>query len=138
VVSCRRHGNEIGIDLGGGLHYNKRWGALVKAGGSVLLTWSLCPLPPPRQWQEAARAIGLQIQVLNASTSREIDAAFASLERERPGALFVGAGAFFGSWRVQLVTLATRDRIPNCRSRRADELWNRHPGQLSSNRRLYR
>jgi putative ABC transport system substrate-binding protein len=40
--------------------------------------------------QEAARVLGLQIQVLNASTSREIDAAFATLEHERPDALFVG------------------------------------------------
>ena len=46
--------------------------------------------------------MGLQIQVLNASTSREIDAAFATLVRERPDALFVGADAFFNSRRVQL------------------------------------
>ena len=44
-----------------------------------------------RDVQEAARAIGLQIHVLNASTSREIDAAFATLARERPDALFVAA-----------------------------------------------
>ena len=60
----------------------------------------------------AARAIGLQIQVLNASTSREINAAFATLGRERPDALFVGAGAFFTSRRVQLVNLAARHAIP--------------------------
>ncbi len=65
-----------------------------------------------RDVQEAARAIGLQIQVLNATTIAEIDLAFASLERERPDALFVGTGAFFGSRRTQLVTLAERDRIP--------------------------
>ena len=56
--------------------------------------------------------MGLQIQVLNASTSREIDAAFATLVRERPDALFVGADAFFNSRRVQLATLAARHAVP--------------------------
>jgi len=65
-----------------------------------------------RQVQEAARAIGLQIQVLNASTSREIDAAFATLAHERPDALFVAPDAFFIGRRVQIATLAARDRIP--------------------------
>ena len=48
-----------------------------------------------RDVEAAARAMGLQIQVLNASTSREIDAAFAAFVRERPDALFVGPDAFF-------------------------------------------
>ena len=61
---------------------------------------------------EAALAIRLQIHVLNASTSGEIDAAFATLVRERADALFVAGDAFFGSRRVQIVTLAARDRIP--------------------------
>ena len=65
-----------------------------------------------REVQEAARTIGLQIHVLNASTSREIDAAFATLARERPDALFVAADSFFASRRVQFATLAARDRIP--------------------------
>jgi putative ABC transport system substrate-binding protein len=65
-----------------------------------------------RDVQEVARTIGLQIQILNASTSGEIDAAFATLARERPDALFVGGDAFFVSRRVQFATLATRDRIP--------------------------
>jgi putative tryptophan/tyrosine transport system substrate-binding protein len=60
---------------------------------------------------DAARAIGLQIQVLNASTSGEIDAAFATLARERPDALFVSPDAFFTSRRVQITTLAARGRI---------------------------
>ena len=54
----------------------------------------------------------MQIQVLNASTSREIDAAFASFARERPDALFVGGDAFFTGRRVQLVNLASRHAIP--------------------------
>jgi putative ABC transport system substrate-binding protein len=65
-----------------------------------------------RDVQEAARTIGLQTHVLNASTSREIDAVFATLARERPDALFVAPDAFFVSRRAQLVTLATRHRIP--------------------------
>jgi putative ABC transport system substrate-binding protein len=65
-----------------------------------------------RNVQGAARAIGLQLQVLNASTSREIDAAFATFARERPDALFVPGGAPFFSRRVQLANLAVRDRIP--------------------------
>jgi putative tryptophan/tyrosine transport system substrate-binding protein len=65
-----------------------------------------------RDVQAAARAIGLQIQVLNASTSREIDAAFATFVRERPDALFAGGDAFFNSRRVQLVHLATLHKVP--------------------------
>ena len=60
--------------------------------------------------ETAARATGLQIQVLNASTSREIDAASASLGRERPDALFVGS--FATDRRVQLALLAMLHRIP--------------------------
>jgi len=68
--------------------------------------------PTLRRVQEAARVIGLQIQVLNASTIREIDAAFATFAYERPDALFVGGDVFFESRQVQLVTLAAHDRIP--------------------------
>jgi ABC-type uncharacterized transport system substrate-binding protein len=60
----------------------------------------------------AAHAIGLKIQVLNASTSREIDAAFAAFVRERPDALFVSADSFFTSRRVQLVHFTTLHKIP--------------------------
>jgi putative tryptophan/tyrosine transport system substrate-binding protein len=65
-----------------------------------------------RNVQEAARTIGLQIRVLNASTSPEIDAAFATFEREHPDALFVAGDVFFVSRRAQFATLAVRDRIP--------------------------
>ena len=65
-----------------------------------------------RDVEAAARAIGLQIQVFNASTSREIDAAFAKFMRERPDALFVSTDTFFTSRRVQLVNLSTRHAIP--------------------------
>ena len=65
-----------------------------------------------RDVEAAARAMGLQIQVLNASTSREIDAAFATLVRERPDALFVGSDPFFISRRVQLVQSGGAPRDP--------------------------
>jgi ABC-type uncharacterized transport system substrate-binding protein len=65
-----------------------------------------------RDMQSAARAIGLQIQVLNASTSREIEGAFAALARDRPDALFVGPDAFFTGRRVQLVNLSSRHAMP--------------------------
>jgi ABC-type uncharacterized transport system substrate-binding protein len=60
----------------------------------------------------AARPMGLQIQVLKASTSREIDAAFAAFARERPDALFVGSDPFFNARRVQLALLAGRHGVP--------------------------
>jgi putative ABC transport system substrate-binding protein len=56
--------------------------------------------------------MGLQIQIFNASTSREIAAAFANLVRERPHAIFVGGDAFFISRRAQLATLASSHSIP--------------------------
>jgi ABC-type uncharacterized transport system substrate-binding protein len=65
-----------------------------------------------RDIPEAARALGLQIQVLNASTSREIEAAFATLVRDRADALFVAPDIFFVTRRVQLATLAAHYRIP--------------------------
>ena len=54
----------------------------------------------------------MQIQVLNAGTSREIDTAFATLVRERPDALFVGREPLFTSRRVQMILLATRHAVP--------------------------
>jgi putative ABC transport system substrate-binding protein len=65
-----------------------------------------------REVQEAAPVLGLQIQVLKASTIGEIDAAFVTLARERPDALFVAGDAFFLDRRVQFATLTARDRIP--------------------------
>jgi putative ABC transport system substrate-binding protein len=60
----------------------------------------------------AVRAMGLQIQVLNASTGREIEAALATFVRERPDLLFVGSDPFFHSRRVQLAVLAARHTVP--------------------------
>jgi ABC-type uncharacterized transport system substrate-binding protein len=67
---------------------------------------------PEREVEVAARAIGLQIQALNASTIREINAAFATFARERPDALFIGLDPFFNSRRIQLVNLASRYAVP--------------------------
>jgi putative tryptophan/tyrosine transport system substrate-binding protein len=71
-----------------------------------------------REVQEAAPAIGLQILVLNATTIGDIDAAFATLARERSDALFVAPDILFTSRLGQLVTLAARDRIPATYSNR--------------------
>jgi putative ABC transport system substrate-binding protein len=65
-----------------------------------------------RDIEPAARAMRLQIKLLRASTSREIDSAFASLASERPDALFIGNDAFFNSRRVQFVQLAAHHRLP--------------------------
>jgi putative ABC transport system substrate-binding protein len=62
--------------------------------------------------QEAARMLGRELLVLNASTPGEIDAAFATLRQQRVGALLVGATTFFTSRRQQIVALAARDAIP--------------------------
>ena len=65
-----------------------------------------------RDLEPAARAIGSQIQVFKADTSREIDAAFATFAHERPDALFVSSSAYLTSRRVQLTQLAARHAIP--------------------------
>ena len=61
---------------------------------------------------EAARSLGLQLQVFKAGTSSEIDAVFDALAREPTDALFLAGDAFYASRRVQLATLAARERIP--------------------------
>src|SRR5262245_21206755 len=65
-----------------------------------------------RDAETAARAMGLQVKVLSASTSREINAAFANFVRERPDVLHVGSSPFFISRRVQLTQLAARHAVP--------------------------
>jgi putative ABC transport system substrate-binding protein len=65
-----------------------------------------------RDVEQAAGAIGLHIQVVHASTSREIDSAFTTLARERPDALFVGEDPFLNSRRLQLSLAAMRHAIP--------------------------
>jgi putative ABC transport system substrate-binding protein len=65
-----------------------------------------------RDAETAARTMGLQVKVLSASTSREINAAFANFVRERPDVLYVGPSPFFISRRVQLTQLAARHAVP--------------------------
>jgi ABC-type uncharacterized transport system substrate-binding protein len=65
-----------------------------------------------REVEPAARAMGLQVQVLHASNGREIGAAFATFVRERPDALLVSIGPLFTARRVQLATLAARHMVP--------------------------
>ena len=65
-----------------------------------------------RDLEPAGRAMGLQLQVLNASSSRDIDKAFEALARDRPDAVFVSLDTSFADRRVQLVHLASRHVIP--------------------------
>jgi putative ABC transport system substrate-binding protein len=65
-----------------------------------------------RETSAGARAMGLEVEVLNADTSREIDAAFATLARQRSDALLVDSTPFFLSRRAQLVNLASRLAVP--------------------------
>jgi putative ABC transport system substrate-binding protein len=70
--------------------------------------------------REAAPALGLQIQILNASTIGEIDAAFATFAHERPDALFVAPDAFLNSRAVQFATLTAREKMPSAYDSRDD------------------
>src|SRR5215469_1289026 len=72
-----------------------------------------------RDAQEAATAMGLQIQPLNATTIGELDSAFETMRRERADVLVVAGDAFFLNRRTQFVTLTARDKIPAAFSQRA-------------------
>jgi putative ABC transport system substrate-binding protein len=65
-----------------------------------------------RDLEVAARSMGLQIQVINASTIGEIEAAFATFVRDRPDALFVSGDPIFRVRRIQLALLAAHYRVP--------------------------
>jgi putative ABC transport system substrate-binding protein len=60
----------------------------------------------------AARTIGLKVDILNADTNAEIDAAFETMARDRPDAVFVGSTPFFNGRRVELAQLAAFHRLP--------------------------
>jgi ABC-type uncharacterized transport system substrate-binding protein len=122
---ARPDGNLTGVNLVTGELTAKRLGllrelvpgaarvaVLVNPANTANAETTLRDVDPP------ARAMGLQIQILKASTSPEIEAAFATFVRERPDALFVGNDAFFLSRRVQLVHLATRHALPTTYSSR--------------------
>jgi putative ABC transport system substrate-binding protein len=71
-----------------------------------------------RDVEAAAGAMELQLRLINASTIAQIDAAFAALASERPDALFISSGPFFGNRFVQLAHLASRHAIPAIGGRR--------------------
>jgi putative ABC transport system substrate-binding protein len=128
VASLARPGsNATGINIFFGEVLAKRLGLLhelvpkaVRIG--VLINPANAPTAEAtlRDIPEAARALGLQIQVLNASTNREIEAAFTTLVRDGADALFVAPDGFFISRRVQFVTLAARHGIPAAYSTREE------------------
>ena len=65
-----------------------------------------------RDMEAASRTMGLQIRIHNVSTSREIDEAFATFERERPDIVFVAITSFFVDRRVQLALQAMLHKVP--------------------------
>jgi putative ABC transport system substrate-binding protein len=71
-----------------------------------------------RDMEGAARAIGAQVGFVKVSTSRDIDAAFASMVRDRPDALLIGSGPYFYARRVQLALLAAKYGIPTMYTQR--------------------
>jgi putative ABC transport system substrate-binding protein len=123
---ARPGGNATGINLLSAEAVAKRLGFLhdmvpraVRIGVLIYKAKASIAQATLRDIPEAARALGLQIQILHASTSREIEAAFATLVRDRSDALFVGPDGFFTSRRVQFATLATRHTIPAAYSNRS-------------------
>jgi putative ABC transport system substrate-binding protein len=116
---ARPGGNATGINFFTSEVLTKRLGLLQElvpkaARVALLVNPTNTPSAEPtlRDVPEAARAIGLQIQILNASTSQDIEAAFATIAMDRADALFVAPDGFFNARRVQFATLATRHGIP--------------------------
>jgi ABC-type uncharacterized transport system substrate-binding protein len=116
---ARPGGNATGINFFIAELAAKRLGLLHElAPGATRVAVLVNPTDPVRtesnvrDVEAAARAIGLQVRVLNASTIAEIDAAFATIVRERDEALFVIPDSFFNRRRVQLSTLAARYTTP--------------------------
>jgi putative ABC transport system substrate-binding protein len=119
VVSLNRPGRNItGITQLGSELVAKRLGLLRDLIPTATMIGLLVnPIDPRsktqiKDMQEAARALGLQIHVLNASTEGEINSAFAKLAELRAGALIVGTGELFNSRPEELVRLAARQALP--------------------------
>jgi putative tryptophan/tyrosine transport system substrate-binding protein len=116
---ARPGGNATGFNFFGGEVTAKRFrmlhDLLPKA---VRVAVLVNPVNPPaaastlQDVKEVAPTLGLQVTTFNASTSDEIDSAFAALARERVDALFVGIDQFFESQREQFVALAARYSMP--------------------------
>jgi putative ABC transport system substrate-binding protein len=116
---ARPGGNATGINFFIGVLVAKRLGLLrVLVPGAVRVAVLVNPTDATRTEAVirdvgvAAADIGLQVTLFNASTIREIDAAFATLVRERANALFVSPDSFFNRRRVQLAILAARHAVP--------------------------
>ena len=122
---ARPGGNATGINFFLGEVVAKRLGLLhelvpkaVRLGVLVNPANGLTAEATLRDIPEAARTLGLQVQVLKASTGPEIDAGFSAMVQDRADALFIAPDAFFVSRRVQFATLAARDRVPtSCANR---------------------
>ena len=117
VASLARPGsNATGINFFSGELAAKRLGLLrelVPAAARVALLIDPATMDSILEdAKTAARTMGLQIQVVHASTSRDIEAAFASFGRERPDALLVGGSPFLFSRRIELALLAARYAVP--------------------------
>ena len=114
----RPGGNASGIHFFVSAIEGKRLGLLRElVPDAALIAVLLNPVNPPsdgqrKDVQDLARAMGQRIQIFNASSEREIHAAFISLVQSRAGGLLVGADPFFNSRREQLVTLAGHYAIP--------------------------
>src|SRR5262249_6235244 len=85
---------------------------LTAAARVAVLADAAAPKTTLREVTVAPRAMGLQIQLLNASTSREINAVFATFARERPDAIFVASDPLFQTRRVQFAALTAHHAIP--------------------------
>jgi putative tryptophan/tyrosine transport system substrate-binding protein len=114
----RPGGNVTGVSLVGSALEAKRLGLLHQlVPGATMIGVLVNPNYPDansqlRELQEAATAIGQKIQIVHASTERDIDAAFTTLIQQRAGALLVASDPFFFSRREQLVALAARHALP--------------------------
>ena len=114
---ARPGGNLTGVNIISGEMTSKRLEflreLLPSATRAALIVSQFVIVGSTRQdFEVAAHAMGLESDILNANTSREIDAAFATFVNRRPDAVFVSTDPFFTSRRVQLANLAARHGIP--------------------------
>jgi putative ABC transport system substrate-binding protein len=119
VASLNRPGGHVtGVNIFTAAIQAKRLGLLRDMVPTATLVAALVnPSNPPsanqtKEIQEAARAVGLNIRILHATTEHELDEAFASLAQLHAGALLVASDPFFNSRRDYVVALAARHAIP--------------------------
>jgi putative ABC transport system substrate-binding protein len=119
VASLNRPGGNLtGVNIFAGVMEAKRLGLLHELVATTTIAVLFNPNNPVtastqlNDIQEAARILGQHVNILRASTERDIEAAFATLAQLRAGALLVGSDPFFYSQRDQIVALAARNGIP--------------------------